>query len=746
MSKITAPTGDSTPLETTASSPFTFQLAINAIKNGEPVSSAAQSLLSSLSKSERLHLLDGDDAFYTGLRKILFDRYNRVPFFHGEIPRLGIPGIRFTDGPRGVVMGSSTAFPVSMARGATWDVALERRVGHAIGLEAKAQGANYFAGVCVNLPRHPAWGRIQETYGEDPIILGEFGLALTQGVQNHIMACVKHFALNSMENARFRVNVKVEGDVLHEVYLPHFRRIVEGGVSSVMSSYNSVNGEFAGQNWELLSNILRNKWHFDGFVISDFIFGLRDAPLSLKNGLDIEAPFMQQRAMHLANALDSGQLAWEYVDRACLRILRRQLQWGQAQVTAPDMSVVFSKEHRDLAREVAGRSMVLLRNEPVNKSPLLPLNSSQLSKVALVGRLANVASTGDKGSSQVFPPQVATPFKGLKAALPDSEIILEDSDSVGEAREAATQADAVICVVGYDADDEGEFVVPSLQNDPCLQDLFPPPKTDEDKETFRVMSGDSNKARLETGLEVGAGGDRTSLRLRPRDVELIKAVAATNSNTVVVLITAGAVVMEDWKETAPALLVSWYSGCEGGHALADVLLGRVDASGRLPFSIPKDEAHLPFFDIEAKEIQYDRWFGQALLDKLGVEASYPLGFGLSYTTFRCSNMRLGEYSRESGQESLQVFADVENTGTRSGRYIAQVYGMAGEAKFPLRMLLGFAPVDLAAGESKQTVVSASLRPLQRWVKGEFVLPKKEVVLEVAAFAHDPLALRMDCSL
>lgn len=208
-------------LTNTVTPTYTFQHAVQAHKNGEPLSQTTQRLLSELSKAERLCLLDGDVPFYEGLREILCDRYNRVPFVMGAIPRLEIPGIRFTDGPRGVVMGASTAFPVSMARGATWDINLERRIGDAIGLEAKAQGANYFAGVCVNLPRHPAWGRIQETYSEDPILLGEFGLALTQGVQKHIMACVKHFALNSMEIARFRVDVRVEENVLHEVYLPH---------------------------------------------------------------------------------------------------------------------------------------------------------------------------------------------------------------------------------------------------------------------------------------------------------------------------------------------------------------------------------------------------------------------------------------------------------------------------------------------------------------------------------------------
>ncbi|KAJ5375773.1 glycoside hydrolase superfamily [Penicillium concentricum] len=255
---------------------------------------------------------DGGD----GLRTILCHRYNYELFVHGSIPRLGIPGTRFTDGSRGVVMGSSTAFPVAMAHGATRDIDLERRIGDAIGREAKAQGANYFAGVCVNLPRHPAWGRIQETYGENPLMLGESGLALTKGVDE---------------------------DVLHEVYLPHFRRIVEGGVASVMSAYNLVNGKWADQNGNLLTDILRGKWGYEGFVLSDFIFGLRDPVTSPRNGLDIEAPFIQQRALEFGQALETGQLDLADVDRSCVRSLSKELEFAaRNEHSQPDTSVVFS--------------------------------------------------------------------------------------------------------------------------------------------------------------------------------------------------------------------------------------------------------------------------------------------------------------------------------------------------------------------------------------------------------------------
>lgn len=723
---------------------YTFQQAVQALKNGEPLSQTTQRLLSELSKFERLYLLDGDVPFYEGLRGILCDRYNRVPFVMGAIPRLEIPGIRFTDGPRGVVMGASTAFPVSMARGATWDITLERRIGDAIGLEAKAQGANYFAGVCVNLPRHPAWGRIQETYSEDPILLGEFGLALALGVQGHIMACVKHFALNSMENARFRVDVRVEENVLHEVYLPHFRRIIEGGVASVMSSYNAVNGEWAGQSQLLLTDILRHGYKFDGFVISDFIFGLRDAPLSLKNGLDIEAPFRQQRAMHLTEALKSGELDWSVVDMACSRILRKQLEFAvNIGASKAESSVVFCEEHRTLAREVAGRSIVLLKNEPVkvDAKPLLPLDPRKVSRIAVVGRLANVPNTGDRGSSQVFAPHVVTPVEGLRAAFPQADVILEETDSVERARGLAENVDLVICVVGYDATDEGEYVVPSLQSDVCLLDLLPPAKTTEEKETLAIVKGDASDGKLDSALEVGAGGDRRSLRLRSQDAELIAAVTAANPHTVVSIIAAGAVIMEEWVDQVPSLVMGWYAGSEGGHGLADVLLGHIDASGRLPFSIPKDESHLPYFDIDATEIKYDRWHGQNLLDKLGQEARFPLGFGLSYTTFSVTDLRIGALGCGGVMDTMQINVNVANTGPRGGRHVLQVYGLVKMPDFPSRVLLGFLPIDLDVGQLKGVTIDISVRPLQRWVAGDFVLPDQEVTIEVAAFAGDSKAVR-----
>ncbi len=265
----------------------------------------ARRIVADMTEDEKLWCLDGDAPFWAGLGYMGRGGYHKSPFYAARVERLGLPGFAFSDGPRGVVVDRATCFPVSMARGATWDVDLEERIGDVIGIELRAIGADLYGGVCVNILRHPAWGRAQETYGEDPHHVGEMGAALTRGIQRHAMACVKHFACNSMENARFRVDIEVDEVALHEVYLPHFKRIVDEGVAVVMSAYNSVNGEFCGDNEPLLTGVLREEWSFEGFVISDWIFGIRDAAKSVVAGLDVEMPYRMVRVKGIRDALDT---------------------------------------------------------------------------------------------------------------------------------------------------------------------------------------------------------------------------------------------------------------------------------------------------------------------------------------------------------------------------------------------------------------------------------------------------------
>lgn len=731
MTDVQTPT--STEDTTSTDSRRHFDQAVGRIRSGAPIDAEVQALLGALTQEETLGLLDGDGDFWSGVAQLGI-RYNETPIVLGEIARIGLPGLRFSDGPRGVVMGESTAFPVPMARGATWDVELEEQIGRAIGAEMRALGGNFFGGVCINLPRHPAWGRVQETYGEDSYLLGEFGAALVRGVQRHGMAIAKHYALNSMENARFSVDVTADDATLHEVYLPHFRRVVEEGVAAIMTSYNSVNGEWAGENETLLEGILRGQWGFDGVTVSDFIFGLRDAPKSVHAGLDVEAPFRQQRAAKLPGALESGTLAWSDVARAAGRVVRAQLLFAASDLDpAPEPSVVFSDEHRALARRAAAASMVLLKNQQVDDRPVLPLDPSSIGSVALIGRLADIANTGDHGSSDVRSPQVATPADGLRAALPEATLTQVTDDDAHAAAAAAAAADVVIVVVGYTAADEGEYLGDSMLTNPGTAAVFPPLP-----EGFPTEPPEGSEVTL---MGSAPGGDRTSLRIRPVDAEIIRAVAAANPRTIVALVTAGAVILEEWKDAPAAILVSWYAGSEGGHALADVLLGAAAPDGRLPYSIPTDESHLPFFDRDATEIVYDRWHGQRLLDRDHHQAAYPLGFGLSYTAFATTAVEVDEVAGER----LTLRATVRNTGQRAGVQVVQVYARIEADDFPARVLIGFTTVELQPGEEKTAVVQASTRPMHRWTTTGFVPAASRVTLEAGAYSGDPDAATTDWS-
>jgi beta-glucosidase len=502
--------------------------------------------------------------------------------------------------------------------------------------------------------------------------------------------------------------------------------VVDAGVAAVMSAYNSVNGQWCGQNRTLLTEVLRDEWGFTGFVISDFVWGLRDPVGSLAAGLDVEMPFAQQRAGTLPAALSGGAASWTDVDRAALRILATQLRFSAA-VTAPPpdpAAVVASPEHRALAREVAARGAVLLRNEPVHGRPVLPLDAAALRRVAVLGTLADVPNTGDHGSSDVRAPEVVTPLAGLRAALPEVDIVHHGGADRGAAAELARGADAAVVVVGYTATDEGEYVGPF---DPALAVLYPP-------------SGDpaalDDLARVWESGPQAMGGDRTSLRLHPDQEALVREVARANARTVVVVLAGSAVVMEAWRREVPAILLLWYPGMEGGHALADVLLGRTEPGGRLPFAVPTDEAHLAPFDRDATVAHYDRWHGQRLLDRTGNPAAFPLGFGLSYTSFRLTDPTV-----DIAGGGIGATVTVHNTGTRAGGHVVQMYGSRAAPDGLERVLLGFARVELGAGESRRVRVGGDARLLSRRTgPGRWEPLPGPHRIEVGSYAGDPDAL------
>jgi beta-glucosidase-like glycosyl hydrolase len=720
-----------------------FHEGVRRVAGGEGAGAVAGEIVAAMTLDERLGVLDGDTEFWAGMVDMVSGGYAQHPWPAAEVERLGVPGLRFADGPRGVVVGEATCFPVAMGRAATFDPGLEERVGDAIGRELRAAGATLFGGVCVNLLRHPGWGRAQETYGEDPHLLGEMGAALTRGVQAHAMACVKHFALNSMENARFTVDVTVDDRTLHEVYLPHFRRVVDEGVACVMTAYNAVNGDWCGESEPLVAGVLRGEWGFDGYVVTDFVFGLRDPVRSVLAGVDVEMPFRQLRAHALPGALEDGTLPAEAVGAAATRVVATLLRFAD-RITAPPPGpeVIASDEHRALAREVAQRSLVLLRNEPADEAgtPVLPLDAGTLRRVAVVGRLADQATLGDHGSSRVNPPAVVTALDGLRAALPGTEIVHVATDAT-DAATAAGEADVAIVVVGYDETDEGEFL--DAEATAQLAHLFPPrPGAEPRPAAAPPTPGDDRPKAAPGGVGDGflPGGDRRRLGLRKEDEAMVEAVAAANPRTVVVLIGGSAILVDPWHERVAAIVHAFYPGMEGGHALADVLLGHVEPSGRLPFAVPTDAGHLPDFDIDATAVTYDAWHGQWKLHRDGRPARYPFGFGLGYANaeIAAAAVRRKDVGDSEG-DGIEVTVTVSNAGDRPAPEVVQVYagGPPGGVERPSRRLVGFARTVVPPAGTTTTQLTIPLDRLAVRIDGAWALEPGDHPVAVALHAEDP---------
>ncbi len=718
-----------------------------------PDPGAALALLHRLTQAEKLALLSGDTPFWPGMAAIaLRDASHRQPWPAGAVPRLGLKGLQFVDGPRGVVLvGGATTFPVPIARGASWNPELEERIGAAIAREARSFGANWLAAVCVNLLRHPGWGRAQETYGEDPLHVGVLGAACSRGIERHAIACVKHFALNSIDSSRFLVDVRARARVLHELYLPQFRACVEAGAGSVMSAYNRVNGIWCGEHPELLTAILKRRWGFDGFVVTDFIFGLRDGVAGLRAGQDLEMPFRMIFQGCLAEGLAAGQVSQERLDDAVLRLLRAQLRLQAAPPThAYPESLRRCPAHLALAREAARQSIVLLRNEPLaSGQPVLPLG--EMGSLALIGALAATANLGDRGSSDTRPPAGAavTPLEGLRAARPGLAIHHADGHPIPSAAALAAGCDAAVVVVGLDWRLEGEHIHPG-DIAPILAQIPPP----DWLLSSRLWPGLGPLWRRFTGLIAAitrygsarqggdfAAGDRTDLRLPPQQVALIRAVAAANPRTVVVLMGGGAILTGDWDQLVPGLLLLWYPGEQGGHALAEVLLGTVSPAGRLPFAIPAEAAQLPPFEPRAPVVIYDLWHGYRRLQHQGERAAYPFGFGLSYSRFEASGLAIERQQDTEQSEAVRLAVSVRNAGTMAAAEVVQVYleppGLQMER--PVRSLVAFQRLELEPGEQRRINLEIPLRRLSCFDESRdgFVLEAGRHRLVVARHADDP---------
>jgi len=646
----------------------------------------AKKIISQMSLEEKIYLMSGRASIEENAEAFNHpsadNHYNVYPYPAGGNERLGVPEMLFSDGPRGVVMEKSTCFPVSMARGASFDSDLEREIGEAIGREIRAYGGNYFGGVCINLPYHPGWGRSQETYGEDDFHIGQMGIGLLTGVQTHnVIACIKHYAFNSMENGRFVVNVTADKRTEREIYLRHFEECIKAGAASVMSSYNKYQGTYNGMNKYLLTDVLKKEWDFDGFVSSDFMWGTRDTVRAANGGLDVEMCDTNFYGEKLVQAVKDGKVSEAVIDDAALRIVRTLLAFKKADDPQEyPRKLVASLPHIALAKKAAQKAMTLIKNE----KGALPFDKAKAKTVAVLGVLGNTENVGDHGSSRVFSPYVVTPLAGVTKVLPGAEVIYYNGTDTEKAKKIAKEADIVIIVAGYNYSDEGEYI---------------------------AASEEFNKAQ---------GGDRKSLSLHKDEITLIKTVSPVNPNTAVVLIGGNMILIDEWKDAVPAILMAYYPGMEGGTVIAETLFGDNNPGGKLPFVIVKRESDLPHMDWDAEEITYGYYHGFQKLEKEGIEASVPYGFGLSYTTFDFSDAL---FEVKDGKVIAKV--TVKNSGKVEGDEVVQFYVGFSKSKVdrPVKSLRGFKRITLSPAESKTVEIECPLEKLAWWDENHWEIEK-----------------------
>ena len=638
----------------------------------------ARSILDSLTLEEKIWLMSGGMSLEQEMENISKDpdnlHYNYFPYPAGGVERVGLPPMLFCDGPRGVVCGNgkTTCFPVSMLRGASFDTELEEKIGHAIGKEIRAFNGNLFGGVCINLPYNPGWGRSQETYGEESFHLGQMGSALVRGVQSEdVIACIKHYAFNQMENSRFKVSVECDKRTEREVYLAHFKDCIDAGAASVMSSYNLYEGTHCGHHNYLLNEVLKEEWDFDGFVMSDFYWGVKDTVEAANGGQDIEMAHTMFFGDKLLRAVKAGLVPEEKINESALRIIRTLLAFTSQYDKEADTSVLACKEHVSLALESARKGITLLKNQ----DNVLPLNKKQTKKLLVLGALGELEPIGDHGSSWVRPPYVISPIQGLKMVSPDTVVIYDRGDDHEKAKVLAKEVDAVVFVVGYDHNDEGEFV-------------------------------SEDEAAGYTGT---MGGDRRfSLGLHKNEIDLIQAVGPVNKNSAAVLIGGNMIMITEWKDCVSSIIMAYYPGMEGGKALAEILFGDVNPSGKLPFVLPYNESDLPKVDWDTTKQHYDYYHGYAKLEKEGVKPLLPYGFGLSYTTFQISD---ASFAVEG--DKVSATCKIKNTGKAEGTEVLQMYVGFSKSSIdrPLKVLRGFSRVSLKPGEEKEVTISCPVEKL-----------------------------------
>jgi len=617
------------------------------------VEERVKDLLSRLTLKEKFKLSAGRQMWYTK-----------------PIRRLGIKSFAMHDGPHGVRVDNqgktqSTYFPSAICRASTWNPKLSENFGIAIAQEVRDVGAQMLLAPGINIHRTPMCGRTFEYQTEDPYLNKKLVIPVVKGIQSQrIAACVKHFICNNQEINRFTINSEVSERALQEIYFPAFKAAVqEANAWSFMSSYNKINGIYGSEHHHLLREVLMKNWGFIGFVVSDWnATNLTSSTESCINaGLSLEMP-MQQKYLptKMKNAFDKGKFTEEILNDNIKRLLRVMFLTGlfDDESTLPQGSR-NTKEHQNLAREIAEEGLVLLKNE----GNLLPLNMEKLSKIAVIGPNANLQTYLGGGSSTNFPPYEITPLKGLQTKC-EGKIEITDTPA---------NADVALIFAGL--------------------------------KHIKGMDAE--------------GFDKNTFNLPQEQIDLIEKTVDENSNTVVIIVAGSPVSMIEWMEKVPVVMYAWYGGMEAGNALSALIFGEVNPSGKLPITFPKylsdSPAHASKRTYPGDEnVYYEEgiFVGYRYFDSKNIESLFPFGYGLSYTTFVYENLRLDK-EKISGDELVTITVDIINSGDCSGAEVVQLYiqDIVSSIERPIKELKGFKKIKLKPGEKSNVMFTIGKRDL-----------------------------------
>lgn len=626
-----------------------------------------------------------------------------------EVPQVKFQSIMLTDGPHGLRKQEesadnlglnksvkATCFPTASCLASSWDEELLYKVGEHLGEECQSEKVSVLLGPGVNLKRSPLCGRNFEYYSEDPLLSGKMAKSWINGLQSkQIGASLKHFAANNQEFYRMVSDSIIDERTLHELYLKGFEIAVkESNPWTVMSSYNYINGVRTGESKELLTDILRNEWGFDGTVVSDWT-AVDDKVASIKAGLDLEMPgnnglFNQE----VKRALKSGELTMEELDKSVLNVLKLI---EKAQVNLNNEHKTYDKaQHHEFAKKVASECIVLLKND----NSILPLTTDK--KVALIGKFAKSPRYQGSGSSQINPTKLSFAYEEFQKRLGENLIYADgydlkndnvDHNKLKEAIETASKADVAVLMVGLPDSYESE------------------------------------------------GFDRKHLNLPESHNILIKEISKVQKNIVVVL-SNGAPVTMPWKNDVDGIVEQYLAGQASGEAITDIIFGDVNPSGKLAETFPMSLESVPsthFFPGEPRQVQYREglYVGYRGLDSFNAEVLFPFGHGLSYTNFEYSDLKTDKLTY--GKDDLvKVSFNIRNTGDKTGKEICQLYVEKVDSNVyrPVRELKDFVKVELKPGELKQIVLHLKVSDLFVFQNGKFRVEAGKYIIYVGASSRD----------